>query len=134
MADTVSNKVLYQDAKRLVTKHNFVYVDTGESNAVKIDKSTLTSFDGTEPGNLYIEKIDYIVNGLNLTISLDATSDVVIDTIGASIGGANGCIDYRSFGGINTTATGDTGDVLFTTSQAAAGDSYDITLWLRKAN
>ncbi len=127
MADAVSTKVLYESKQLLVIKCLNLSDGTGESNVVKVDKSAYTSEDGSEPGHFLIEKIQYDVAGMSVLISVDHTSDTNLFRLAG-----HGEFCYKKFGGISTSGTGDTGDILFTTNGHTSGDTYDITLWLRK--
>jgi hypothetical protein len=128
MADTVSTVVLFNQPKRLVTKHLNLSDGTGESNVVKVDKSTYTGPDGTEPSCFAIEKIEYAIVGMSVAISIDQTTDVKLFQLSDT-----GCLDFTSIGGVITRGDGSgTGDILFTTNGHTSGDTYDITLYLRK--
>lgn len=130
MADTVSTVTIYNSPRRLVIKFLNRSDGTGESNVVKVDKSAYTGLNGLEPSCFMLERVDYDVQGMEVQISVDATTDVVLERLEGY-----GTIDYtqdRKFPGLSTRATGDTGDILFSTNGHSAGDHYDITLYLRK--
>ncbi len=128
MGNVVSTITISNTPKRLVVKL-LGLIDTDEVGVVKVDKSTFTGLNGLEPSFFMIEQIDYDVGGLEVSLSVDATTDVVLARFG---GMGPGKHDYRKFGGISTKAVGDTGDILLSTVGGATGDSYDITLHLRK--
>lgn len=127
MADAVSTVTLHNSRKYLVVKLLNKSDGTGESNVVKVDKSTFTGLNGLEPTKIVIDKILYDCSGMQVTISYDHTSDVNI----AHIGGF-GCLDYTDAGGLPDSGSGQTGDILFTTTNHSSGDTYDITLYCRK--
>ncbi len=129
MADTVSVVTLFSSPRRLVVKLLSRSDGTGESNVVKVDKSTLTGPNGAEPTCFSIRKIEYDITGMEVALSVDATTDVVLARLEGQ-----GCFDYEHCGGINTRAAGDTGDILLTTNGHSSGDHYDITLHLIKKN
>lgn len=121
MADTVDTVVLHSSGSyyraRFVSKSD----GTGESDVVKIDKSTLTATDGREPIALDLVEITWSVFGANhVLLEWDhATDDEILPLSG------NGYMkfddplkDPRSAGG--------TGDVLLTTSGMAANGGYSI--------
>lgn len=129
MADLVSTIVILNNPKRLVIKLLNLSDGTGESGVVKVDKSTYTGLNGLEPSFFMIEKIEYDISGMVVSLSVDATTDVVLARMGGTGGGV---LDWTKSGGLSTKAAGDTGDILLTTVGHTSGDSYDITLHLRK--
>ena len=131
MADTVDVRVMFSSKRhyhvRLVNHSD----GTGESAVVKIDKSTLTGPDGTEPGRIVIEEVTYSVNGFEgVKLLWDHNTDDEALMLSGS-----GYYDFRpSAGLIDPASTGGTGDLLLTTvstGAGAAGDSYDIYLICR---
>jgi hypothetical protein len=130
MADTVSTKVLLNTRKRLVLQFLNLSDGTGESSVVKVDKSTYTGVSGTEPDHFIVKTIQYACNGMDVDLSFDRTTDVVI----ARLSGL-GFNDYTIGGGFGfvDSTTGDTGDILLTTRNHTSGDSYDIIIELEKA-
>jgi hypothetical protein len=61
----------------------------------------------------------------------DATTDVVIQTIPQN---TSYTLDYEKFGGLtNNAGAGKNGDILFSTSDASAGDEYTIVLEMVKS-
>jgi hypothetical protein len=127
MADTVTNSVVFNGRRKLVTRHLSRSDGTGETGVVKVDKSAYTGLNGKEPDSLVIEKIVYDVSGMEVLISVDHTTDINV----ARLQGW-GKIDFRSAGGFQTAGAGDTGDILFSTNGHTAADTYDITLYFRK--
>lgn len=117
---------LFNGARRLVVR--FLNTDTtaGETDVVKVDKSTLTGPDGTEPSRLVVEEIQWAVTGGAVTLEWDHTTDDEIAVLtagqGRSVYPGNGLVDPASAGA--------TGDIVLTV--AAAAGTYDITLVLRK--
>lgn len=127
MADTVSTATLFNGTKKLVVHLMNLSDGTGESNVVKVDKSTFVGPKAGEPTYFILEKIKYNCLGMRVKLSVDRTSDVVFAVLQGF-----GEIDYKDVGGIVLSGSGDTGDILLTTANQASGDSYDITLYLRK--
>lgn len=127
MVDTVTNITIHNSPKRLVTKHLSLSDGTGESNVVKVDKSTFTGPDGTEPSFFMIEKVQYDIAGMEILISVDLTTDQNLFRLTGA-----GILDFRDVGGISTTGSGGTGDLLLSTNAHSSGDSYDITIYMRK--
>lgn len=126
MADTVTTKVVFSGKRRYVVHLTNTSDGTGESNVVKVDKSTLTGLNGAEPSKLVIEKIHYDVASMRVLLTWDQTSDETIAVL-QNIGK----LDWTKQGGLVGANTGGTGDILLTTANQASGDGYDITLHLR---
>lgn len=129
MADTVSTIELFNSPERLIVKFLNLSDGTGESAVIKVDKSTYTGTNGLEPTSFKIDKIKYDVAGMEVALLSDHTTDIVLARLG---GMGYGVLDYENVGGITTAGSGGTGDILLTTNGHSAGDSYDITLELRK--
>lgn len=127
MADAVSTKVIHNSPRKLVVQLTSLSDGTGESGVVKVDKSTFTGLNGLEPSKFVVEKIQYDVTSMRVALSFDRTTDVVFAVLQGI-----GCLDYRKSGGFVDSTTGDTGDILLTTTGAALGDGYHIILHLRK--
>jgi hypothetical protein len=128
MADAVTNRTLASGRNVHVIHLTNISDGTGESAVVKIDKSAFTGPDGTEPGRIKIEQIEWKVQGFT---SVRLLWDHTTDDLAAVLAGV-GYVDYRSAGGnIDPASTGGTGDLLLTTSGAISGASYDITIWAR---
>ena len=138
MADAVT-KVVVLDSPIYHTIHMTNISDgTGESNVIKIDKSTLLGPGNIEPSCLDIQVVRWAVQGFSyVKLAWDHTTDDTgmvlcnsgfddfrfdVDHKDAPFNAANR--DPRSAGG--------TGDMLLTTAGAVSGASYDITLMVRK--
>lgn len=127
MADTVTATTVFNGSKRLVRHLTSESDGTGESNVIKVNKSDFTGPDGTEPSTLVIDRIEYDVTAMRVTLSWDNTTDVTIAVLQGQ-----GCLDFSSVGGLVNSGDNTPGDVLLTTALHAAGDGYDITLYMRK--
>jgi hypothetical protein len=130
MADTVDTIVL-ANTNRYYAIHIQNRSDgTGESNVVKVDKSTLTGpISGVEPGSLVLLEARWSIQGFaSVRLNWDHTTDDEIMTLTG-----NGYEDFRPVGGLqDPKSAGDTGDVLLTTNNNVSGNTYDITLLFRK--
>lgn len=130
MADTVTIKTLFNSPAKLIVQLTSLSDGTGETNVLKVDKSTFTGLNGVEPSKLTVEKIIYDVSSMRVKLTWDQTVD---ETIAVLQG--DGVIDWYHNGrsarnvGVNT---GGTGDILLTTTNHSAGDGYEITLYLHK--
>lgn len=128
MVDTVTTKLI-RDGKRTKVYHFTNESDaTGETEVTKIDISTLTDAVGNAATFSAIDRIDYDIGGFNyVEMQWNHTAP---DTIAVLRG--RGTVDWKLDGGGNDPRTaGGTGDIQFTTNGAAAGASYDITMWVR---
>ena len=127
MADTVSSQTILDGERLFIGKFTCISDGTGETAVVKIDVSTLNpnSF-GFACNGIKINKIWGANHGLNVRILFDATADTFAWIIPQN---SNYLMDFSSFGGIPSNAgAGVTGDVLFTTTDATAGDSYTVVI------
>ena len=103
---------------------------TGETGVIKVDVSALTTFNGASCTGVSIERIEAVTIGMGVDILWDATTDALCMTLGAD---QFFTFDFTRFSGItNNAGAGKTGDVLFTTVGATAGDKYTILLELVK--
>lgn len=135
MPDAVSVKTIANTPNQLVLFLTNVSDGSGESAAVKADKSTFTAADGAEPASLDIERIEFITSGMTATLLWDHTTD---DT--AVILSGTGVLDFtrrlRDPYSLPVLAdprsAGGTGDLLLTTTGHSNGDFYYITIWLKK--
>jgi hypothetical protein len=138
MADAVTTNIV--DSSGVIMAHLTNFSDgTGESAVIKVDKSAYLATDGAEPASLDIEQVRWNVQGFtSVKIAWDHTTD---DT--ALLLASSGYDDFRGEGGPRGTflpkalpdprSSGGTGDIVLTTTGAAANATYDITLWLRKS-
>lgn len=139
MADAVTTNVILDNATHYIAHFTNISDGTGESAVKKVDKSAIAvASDGAEAGSLDIEKVQFSCNGMSVRILWDHTTDdlaLVCDGTGVYDFTGNGMHLgnlYRLEGLKDPRSTGDTGDILFTTSGHTAGDTYSITLFCRK--
>lgn len=127
MADAVTSQTILDGERLFIGKFTNVSDGTGESAALKIDVSTLArNAAGQACNGIKINKIWAQTVGMSVDILWDATADVLCETIPEN---QFYLMDYSSFGGLpNNAGAGSTGDVLFSTVGAAAGDRYTITI------
>lgn len=131
MADAVTSQILVDGTQRAVFKFTNVSDGTGESAAVKIDVSALSSFQGEPCTGVSIQRVDVVTSGMGLNMLWDATTDVLALTFGEADFVS---LDFSRFGGItNNAGTGKTGDLLFTTIGAASGDRYMVVIEVLKS-
>jgi hypothetical protein len=102
---------------------------TGEDDEVKLRRTDMLTSEGQVPSKLVVEKIDYHVAGMTVTISCNNENEEVIATLYSG----DGMIDFRPQGGFTPEDDGDNlgGDIVFTTSNQTNNDSYNIILTVR---
>ena len=123
MADSVTSQTIIDGERTVIMKFTNISDGTGESAVLKVDVSALTaSASGQTCTRVTVTKI-YIANhGMEVRMLWDATTDVPFFL---SSSGATQTLDMTGFGGItNNGGTGSTGDIVFSTSDASAGDTY----------
>lgn len=127
MADAVTSQVILDGERLFIAKYTNISDGTGENKVIKIDVSTLKASPfGNACNGVKINKIWATTHGMEVQIYWDATTDQYCWLIPQN---TNYLMDFSSFGGIsNNAGTGVTGDVLFSTADASAGDSYTIVL------
>lgn len=132
MADVVDTIVLLNGKRRYIARFTNVSDGTGETAVIKVDKSTLTNSNGTEPTTLNVESIQWSIQGFtSVRLLWDHTTDDEIDVLASG----NGYRDYSQAGALKDPASaGQTGDILLTTAGAISGATYDITLSLILSN
>jgi hypothetical protein len=127
MADTVSSQTILDGERLFIGKFTNISDGTGETAVIKIDVSTLNpNAFGFACNGIKINKIWGSVHGMNVRILFDATADTYAFLVPQN---TSYLMDFSSFGGIPSNAgAGVTGDILFTTHDASAGDSYTIVI------
>lgn len=127
MADAVTSQTILDGERLFIGKFTNISDGSGESGALKIDVSALTpNAAGLACNGVKINKIWAQTQGMAVDILWDASTDLLCETIPEN---QFYLMDYSSFGGLpNNAGAGKTGDVLFTTVGAAAGDRYTIVI------
>jgi len=131
MADVAGTQILFEGDKQVVMKFTFI-ADTGggETNVKKVDVATLTPYAGMPCVAVQIDKIYGLTHGLEVRLLWEATTNLHIMTFPQN---SAQTMDFNEFGGLNNDAgTGKTGNILFSTLDTSAGDSYTVILVLRK--
>lgn len=130
MADAVATQILVDDTRRAIFKFTNISDGTGETAAVKVNVSALSGYQGQACTSVAIYKIDAITAGMGINMLWDATTDVLIATLGEA---DFVTFDFSRFGGLtNNAGAGKTGNVLFTTVGAASGDRYTVVMEVYK--
>ena len=131
MADAVTSQTIFDGDKKVIQKFTNISDGTGESEVKKVDVSALnTNGHGQTCTGVTIEKIWWQCVGMKVNILFDASTDVLAIQLGENQSGDH---DYSGFGGLsNNAGSGVTGDIKFTTVEHSSGDTYTITLEMRK--
>jgi len=131
MADAVTAQTIFDGDKKVIQKFTNISDGSGESEVVKVDVSALNANGHSQTcTGVTIEKIWWQCIGMKTRMFFDATSNAFIIELGENQSGYH---DYSSFGGLkNNAGSGVTGDILFTTVGHSSGDTYTITLEMRK--
>jgi hypothetical protein len=125
MADAVSSQILTDGERNVVMKFTNVSDGTGETNALKVDVSSLVG----APATVKITEIEYDISGMQVEMLWDATTKVPAFILSSG----QQHLDFSKGGGItNNAGAGVTGDLLFTTIGATAGSTYAIVLHMKK--
>ena len=132
MADAVATQTLLDGERMAIMKFTNLSDGTGESKVLKVDVSTLTSSaSGKACDGVSITKIHASTHGLEVQIYWDATTDVFCWCVPQN---STYTMDFEKFGGLtNNAGAGVTGDVLFSTADASAGDFYTIVFEMVKS-
>lgn len=132
MADAVATQILFDGERTAIMKFTDISDGTGETKVLKVDVSALSPSAFALPcDGVTITKIHAMTHGMEVDMYWDATTDVLI----ASIPQNNMySMDLTQFGGLwNNAGAGKTGDILFSTRDASAGDTYTIILEMVKS-
>jgi len=128
VVDQVSTQIIADGPRNAILKFLSVSDGTGETAVLKVDVSTLSGINGVAPSEVQIRHIDYSLIGMNVQILWDATTDVLCWELTPD---QDNDLDFPYYLP-NNAGAGKTGDILFTTIGASAGDTYSIVLHLIK--
>ena len=131
MADAVATQVLFDGERKAIMKFTDLSDGTGENKVTKVNVSALNPNTlGQACNGVTITKIYAMTHGMEVLIYWDATTDVLVTALPQN---TNYKMDYEEFGGLwNDSGAGKNGNVLFSTSDASAGDAYTIILEMVK--
>ena len=132
MANTVASQTILDGERSAIMKFTFQCDGSGnETKVLKVDVSTLNpSAAGKTCNSVAIQKVYGTTHGLEVEIYWDATTDLLCWGVPQN---STYAMDFSSFGGLtNNAGAGKTGDVLFSTLDATAGDFYTVTLEMVK--
>lgn len=130
MADAVATQILFQGDKQVIMKFTNNSDGTGETAVKKVDVTTLTPYQGQSCVAVQIDRIYGLTHGMEVRLLWEASTNVTILTYPQN---SAQTLDFNDFGGLdNNAGAGKTGNILFTTLDASAGDAYTIILVMRK--
>lgn len=131
MADVVTSQIIFDGEREAVMKFTNVSDGTGETAVLKVDVSALNpSQFGKACDGVTLDRIHASINGMSVSLLWDADTDVPAVIL------APGMYTFDHGKRIqipNNAGAGKTGDVLFTTIGASAGDTYSIVLEMVKS-
>ena len=129
MADAVTSQTIFDGERMAVMKFTNLSDGTGETAVVKVDVSALASSSFGRPcDGVTLERVHYSIGGMTVSLLWDATADVPTMILAPG----QSTFDFTKIQIPNNAAAGKTGDILFTTTGASAGDSYTIVLEMVK--
>lgn len=124
MADAVTSQTLIDGTEHCVMVLTNVSDGTGEAAVLKVDVSALNG----APSAVKINRVNYSVFGMSVSLLWDATTDVRALALQG-----DGELDFGHIGGLpNNSGTGKTGDLLLTTTGHSLGDTYTVVLEMEK--
>lgn len=131
MADAVTSQTLVDNQTTTVMLFTNISDGTGESLVTKVNVANLAAnATGQACTGVSVQKIHTACHGLEVRMFWGASSNVFF------FGTAQNnqfTFDLSSFGGlVNNASTGKTGNILFSTADQSAGDTYTIILEMKK--
>jgi hypothetical protein len=132
MADAVTTQTLLDGERLAIMKFTNISDGTGETAVTKVNVANLApSASGKACTGVTVIKITSVCHGLEVRMYWDATTDVpfFLSTINTNYEN-----DFTDIGGItNNAGTGKNGNILFSTADASAGDTYTVVLEMVKS-
>jgi hypothetical protein len=131
MADAVTSQTLVDNNTTAVILLTNLSDGTGESLVTKVNVANLAvNALGQACTGVSVQKIHTACHGMEFRLFWDATTDVVFF---ASAQNNQFTFDFSNFGGLrNNAGTGKTGNILLSTADASAGDTYTLVLEMTK--
>ena len=131
MVDAVTSQTLVDNQTTAVILFTNISDGTGESLVTKVNVANLAAnATGQACTGVSVQKIHTSCHGLEVRMFWDAATDVVFF---ATAQNSQYTFDFSNFGGlVNSASTGKTGNILFSTADASAGDTYTIVLEMKK--
>lgn len=131
MADAVTSQTLMDGERVAIMKFTNISDGTGETLVTKVTASSLAaSGSGKACTGVVVSKITSVCHGMEVRMFWDATTDVPFFLATVNTNYLN---DFSNFGGItNNSGAGKNGNILFSTSDQTAGDTYTVVLEMVK--
>ena len=131
MADAVTSQTLIDGERLAIMKFTNISDGTGETAVTKVNVSTLAkSGSGQACTGVIVNKITSVCHGMEVRMYWDATTDVPFFLSTVNTNYEN---DFLNIGGItNNSGTGKNGNIVFSTSDQTAGDTYTVVLEMVK--
>jgi hypothetical protein len=132
MADAVTSQTLLDGERLAIMKFTNISDGTGETAVTKVNVASLSANSyGKACTGVTVNKITSVCHGMEVRMLWDATTDVPFFLAAVN---TNYCNDFSSFGGItNNSGAGKNGNIVFSTSDASAGDTYTVVLEMIKS-
>ncbi len=132
MADALTSQVIQDGARTAILKFTNISDGTGQTAAVLVDVSTLTSDPqtGAARTGVTLQTITFSNIGMGVELLWDATTNVPLLNLPQDW---EDTMDFSAFGIPNNSAAGKTGDIVVTTVGATAADTYLLVLTLTKS-
>ena len=131
MADAVTTQTLMDGERMAIIKFTNISDGTGETAVTKVNVANLAASGSGKPcTGVIVNKISSVCHGLEVRMYWDATTDVpfFLSTINTNYEN-----DFSSIGGItNNSGAGKNGNIVFSTADASAGDTYTVVLEMIK--
>jgi|TARA_R110002020_G_scaffold79165_10_gene198711 hypothetical protein len=131
MADAVTSQTIQDGQRTAIMKFTNLSDATGETNVAKVSVASLEAQETTGAActSVTVQSIQFVTYGLAVRIDLDATANVLLATLPENYSDS---LDFSDYGVPNNAGGGVTGDILFSTIGAGAGDSYMVVLTMTK--
>jgi hypothetical protein len=131
MVDAVTSQTLVDNQTTAVMLFTNISDGTGESLVTKVNVANLApNALGQACTGVSVQKLHTSCHGMEFRLLWDATTDVFF------FGSAQNnqySFDFANFGGMrNNASTGKTGNILLSTSDQTAGDTYTLILEMTK--
>ena len=125
MANALTSQTIL-DGERLAIIKVTGFVDTTETNVVKIDVGSLAPQGAKACTGCKLNRVWSQTHGCEIQLLWEATTPLMIITLPQN---NNYALDYSTFGGIpNNSGAGKTGNISFTTMDVSAGDAYSVVM------
>jgi hypothetical protein len=131
MADAVTSQTLLDGERLAIMKFTNISDGTGETAVTKVNVANLAKNGaGLSCTGVTVNKITSVCHGMEVRMYWDATTDVPFFLAAVNTNYTN---DFSTIGGItNNAGTGKNGNIVFSTSDATAGDTYTVVLEMVK--